>query len=501
MYELWGLEEASFQTMMNAMKNVDIAAIAGQSLEITDSTIQIKDGIAMIPIQGLLTKGTDSPLARLIFGSGTSYLELIRAVGEADLNAEVELIHYLVDSPGGDMNGAFDAAKAIKESKKPSVAIVSGMAASAAYLLASQADEIKSVNEADRVGSIGVLRRLFTSENIHNITSNNAPFKAPDPREQEGIDKIKEQLDMVHNLMSKVIAEGRNTDQATVNRDFGKGMLFTSDIAINHGMIDGIEGNVLDTDTPASIVGATTGFKNYEIVDVTWNSRTAQRNLREATGSQESPSKDYRNGFFWFDRKDASNVGAYKLPFVDISDGKLVAVRKAINAANAAMAGARGGIDIPEADRAAVQKHIDRYRAKIEKMDKEKQTNKGGSKMDLQAYFAEHPDGRKEHEAFLKTAVEGAVKGERSRCVAHLKNIGHSPEVAAKAIVEGTEFGNEQMSGYMNAAMKGEHGKDKGKDNPGDVTTGDDNNGGADDQNKVIGKVLEDMFADMSATE
>src|SRR5690606_27876496 len=61
-----------------------------------------------------------------------------------------------IDSPGGASTGATLLADTIKAFKKPIIASIShGYAASAAYWIASQCDEIYLASPQDSVGSIG----------------------------------------------------------------------------------------------------------------------------------------------------------------------------------------------------------------------------------------------------------------------------------------------------------------------------------------------------------
>lgn len=75
-----------------------------------------------------------------------------------------------LDSPGGEVFGCFDLARDLRAmadaSRKPFVASVSGMAASAAYALACACDQI-AVPEAGMVGSVGVLS-TFVDETAWN---------------------------------------------------------------------------------------------------------------------------------------------------------------------------------------------------------------------------------------------------------------------------------------------------------------------------------------------
>lgn len=99
--------------------------------------------------------------------------------------------------------------------------------------------------------------------------------------------------------------------------------------------------------------------------DRPWDSDAAIARVREFTDSTESPSSTYRRAFVWFDSADAENFGAYKLPIADVIDGRLTAVPRGIFAAAGALQGARGGVDIPPADRPRVIRHVERYYAKM----------------------------------------------------------------------------------------------------------------------------------------
>jgi len=104
--------------------------------------------------------------------------------------------------------------------------------------------------------------------------------------------------------------------------------------------------------------------------DSSWDAAGAEARMRNAAGG---PDKDkinwatYRKGFAWYDKSDAENYGAYKLPFADIKDGKLTAIWRGIAAAMAALLGARGGVDIPDSERKAVYDFLVSYYRRFEK--------------------------------------------------------------------------------------------------------------------------------------
>jgi hypothetical protein len=96
-----------------------------------------------------------------------------------------------------------------------------------------------------------------------------------------------------------------------------------------------------------------------------WDSDAAVKRIRTKTDSKDTPSASYKKYFFWYDADDKDNFGAYKMPFADVVDGEIKAVPSAVNAAYAAMKGARGGVNIPSGDRSSVLSAINSYRKKM----------------------------------------------------------------------------------------------------------------------------------------
>jgi len=69
--------------------------------------------------------------------------------------------------------------------------------------------------------------------------------------------------------------------------------------------------------------------------DTTWDSAEADKRMREAIGAEDAPNSTYARYHLWFNADEPENFGAYKLPFVDIIDGRAHAVPNALrNAAS-----------------------------------------------------------------------------------------------------------------------------------------------------------------------
>jgi ClpP class serine protease len=88
------------------------------------------------------------------------YEDIAGMMRAAAADSKVRVIGLKVDSPGGNVDGVVEAANAIIEARRAGKKVVAwgGFIASAAYFLASQADEVwMDDQKASEIGSIGVL--------------------------------------------------------------------------------------------------------------------------------------------------------------------------------------------------------------------------------------------------------------------------------------------------------------------------------------------------------
>ncbi len=97
-----------------------------------------------------------------------------------------------------------------------------------------------------------------------------------------------------------------------------------------------------------------------------WNGRGANRRFRKFAGAEDKPNKAYLRGFFFYDRTKPDNFTSYKLQFVDVIDGKLIAVPRALFEKVGLINGARRGLKIPQADIEIIKGYLRRYYKKME---------------------------------------------------------------------------------------------------------------------------------------
>ncbi|AYN26417.1 S49 family peptidase [Buttiauxella sp. 3AFRM03] len=116
---------------------------------------QVKNGIAVLPVTGTLVHklGTMRP-----FSGMTGYDGIIARLEQAISDPEVKGVLLDIDSPGGQVAGAFDCADVIARlrDEKPIWALSNDMACSAAMLIAA-ACSYRLNTQTGRMGSVGVL--------------------------------------------------------------------------------------------------------------------------------------------------------------------------------------------------------------------------------------------------------------------------------------------------------------------------------------------------------
>ena len=160
-------------------------------------------------------------------------------------------IVLMVDSPGGVVTGVKEAGDAIfaARAKKPVVAVVNPLCASAALWLASQATEIVAVPSAE-IGSVGVFMlhaecsKMLEMDGVKPtfIFAKDSPYKTEgnsfEPLSDEAKDYFQAEADEIMSEFVAALARGRGVNRAKVLSDFGQGRTMSAQKAKAAGMID-----------------------------------------------------------------------------------------------------------------------------------------------------------------------------------------------------------------------------------------------------------------------
>ncbi len=180
---------------------------------------------------------------------GTSAEGLARHIRLAARDQNVSAIILDVDSPGGAVFGVPEAADAILEARqqKKVVAVVNHFCASAAYWLATQADEIV-MTRSGKVGSIGVmiyhedmskaLKKQGIQPNMITFGKNKGEGHPAFPLSDEARAYLQSSADEYGRQFVEAVASGRGVTAATVMDKFGQGRMFGAGEAIRLGMAD-----------------------------------------------------------------------------------------------------------------------------------------------------------------------------------------------------------------------------------------------------------------------
>ena len=213
-----------------------VAAIAGIVFALTESGGLGRNSphIARLPIEGVITDDRDT----------------IDLIDEMALNDNVKGVILYINSPGGSTTGGevtYNALRKLAE-KKPVVAQIGTLGASAGYLIALAADHIVA-HYTSLTGSIGVLMQygqvheLLDKLGIQMDMVHSGPLKAEpspfNPPPQAAVDMLQGLVMDSYDWFVGLVAERRALDDATA-RSLADGRVFTGHQALEAKLIDTI---------------------------------------------------------------------------------------------------------------------------------------------------------------------------------------------------------------------------------------------------------------------
>lgn len=206
--------------------------------------------VAVIPLNGVLMPQV-SFLAQL-FGLGSSLTQFREDLKASAGDSDVGTILLNVDSPGGIVDLIPEVAADIREARKskPVVAVANVMAASAAYWLASQADEVV-ITPSGAVGSIGVYQlhfdesRAYDAEGVTPSVITAGKYKAENgpwfPLTEEARAAIQTTVNDYYTMFVRDVAKGRSASVGDVREGYGEGRVLTAKRAVESGLADRVD--------------------------------------------------------------------------------------------------------------------------------------------------------------------------------------------------------------------------------------------------------------------
>lgn len=252
---LWAMTpdklEAVYQVAHNRANDIkaDLSAYEAQRDENgRTSYLSYMDDIAVLSIDGVLAKRMNLFMA---FSGGSSMEILLRDFRTAMEDPDINGILLDVDSPGGTVDGTEAMASEIynNRGRKPVVAFVNGLMASAAYWIGSAADRIV-IEETGEAGSIGVYQmhadysKADEKAGVNRTLIKAGKYKAAgndaEPLQGEMLDYLQAGVDYVYSLFVDTVARQRRTSIAQVLKDMAEGKMFIGQQAIDAGLVDEI---------------------------------------------------------------------------------------------------------------------------------------------------------------------------------------------------------------------------------------------------------------------
>jgi signal peptide peptidase SppA len=210
----------------------------------------IAGGAAVVPVYGAISYRYS--FWNWLFGG--SSIDMLRAAIKEQLDdSSVGAVVLDVDSPGGCVDGLPEIAawlRSVRGGDKPIVAVANTLAASAAYWIATQVDELV-VTPSGSVGSVGVYAMheddsaLLEMAGIKITLISAGPYKVEgnpyEPLTDEARATIQADVDAFYAMFVADVAKGRGITADKVIADFGGGRDLLAKPALASGLVDRID--------------------------------------------------------------------------------------------------------------------------------------------------------------------------------------------------------------------------------------------------------------------
>jgi len=222
---------------------------AGPALDAVQAglPITIRDNVAIIPVSGIMLKSYPWPSN---YVSSTAHVRA--AVRAARLDASIDHIVIVSDTPGGDVRGMHELTDEVAAAaqEKNVIVQIQGILASAGYHFAAQANSIYASHRMNRVGSIGVRTVLWDSTEMYEkagikvIKIDTGEHKStglegvPVTEEQQA--EVQRTVDLLYAEFLRVIEVGRGISKEAL-KPLADGREWFAEDALKHNLIDAIQ--------------------------------------------------------------------------------------------------------------------------------------------------------------------------------------------------------------------------------------------------------------------
>ena len=192
--------------------------------------VSFEDRVAVINIEGTILSGTPTRDSLFSQAQGVTSGTIMRQIREAAADNTVKALVLNINSGGGSATAAEEVGRELlrfkEQTKKPIVATMGDMGASAAYWIAVVASDKVYANDTTMTGSIGVYmpymntEELFKKIGVSTRKIKSGPYKdimssdRPMTAEEQAI--LQNMVNEIYNKFVAVVAKGRKMEEGNV---------------------------------------------------------------------------------------------------------------------------------------------------------------------------------------------------------------------------------------------------------------------------------------------
>ncbi len=196
--------------------------------------------VAIIPVTG--------PLMKSDFCGDLGTASMQNLARQAADSPAVQCIVFMMDTPGGTVDGTQSFANTIAGIDKRTVCLVDGMMASAGYWIGSHCDEVYASDTTNFIGSIGTMCSLYDDSSYmekegivlreyYATASKDKNNAIGEAIKGDGKKLVEEILDPLNNEFLSAV-KSRRPD---IKKEALSGKIYTAKTAMEMGLIDGIK--------------------------------------------------------------------------------------------------------------------------------------------------------------------------------------------------------------------------------------------------------------------
>lgn len=291
--------------------------------EKTEEAGSSTEKIAKLVVEGTIV---DDGTSGLFSTDSYNHSSFMKQLAKIKNDSTIKGILLQINSPGGSVYETAEVTRALKEIQKdkkiPIYASMESQAASGGYYIAANSDRIFATEDT-MTGSIGVIMSsmnysgLMEKLGITDATIKSGALKdigsSSRPQTKEDKEVLQAFVDSMYGRFVKVVAEGRDMDEAAV-RKLADGRIYDGAQALQNGLVDDIGFpdqalQALRKDkglSGAKVISYTSGSTNFmntwfgnslaELQGIKPSQEELVRNIVESVGTPQTPKAMYLYG-------------------------------------------------------------------------------------------------------------------------------------------------------------------------------------------------------------